>query len=443
MRPPRRITIVAALAVAGAAAATGITASTAGAVAASAPSTDGPRIPINPLPPVPAEAGPIDTSRPTTVVGRGNAASCTETALRAAVAAGGIVRFRCGSATATIRLTQPLVAPADKDTVIDGRHLVVLDGGGRTQILRSARQNFRANDRYLAVQRLRMVGGRDIGTGFRPRDGVKKCAWGYKEGGGGAIYTRDVNVRVWGVTFLDNRGPAIGPDVAGGAIYVVGTKRLTVANSVFRGNSASNGGAIGALHGESRIYNSVFDANRATGMLANYGGATGCPVFNHDEQGGAGGLGGAFYSDGFDPGDRFSGVRMTANRSGDLGGAVFRSAYWGLIPAVAKQEIVWQNSSFQRNSSPVGGGGAAYVNNSKFTLRNVSFTGNDAGQGDGGGLKITGVTLDAANVSFTGNASVWGGGIAHWQGGPEGPGTATRVVFSGNTPNDHVGDFPG
>jgi hypothetical protein len=442
--------MVAALAVASATATTGLTTSTAaaldGGVSSLAPASGlAPRAALlvsSPLPPVPAEAGPIDTSRPTTVVGKGTAASCTEASLRTAVALGGVVRFNCGTAVATIKVTRPLVAPSEKNTVIDGRDLIVLDGGGTSKILRSARQNFRVNDRYLAVQRLRMVNGRDVGTGYKARDGEKKCAWGYKEGGGGAIETRDVNVRVWGVTFLNNKGPQIGPDVAGGAIYAVGAKRLTVANSVFRGNSASNGGAIGALHTESRIYNSVFDANRATGILANFGGATGCPVFNHEEQGGAGGLGGAFYSDGFDPGDVFSGVRMVRNRSGDLGGAVFRSAYWGLIPGVAKQNIVWQTSWFAYNYSPVGGGGAAYVNNSKFRLRNVSFTSNNAGSGDGGGLKITGVTLDAMGVSFTSNTSVWGGGVAHWQGGPEGPGTATNIVFTSNTPNDYVGDFP-
>jgi hypothetical protein len=440
MRPPRR-RILLSVAVATTAALSGGALVTAGsAVGGGTPSAAPLQAAL--YPPLPADVRPVDTSRPTTVVGRGSAATCTETALRAAVAKGGVVRFNCGTAVTTIRITRTLVAPAEINTVIDGRNRIVLDGGGQTQILRATRQNFRANDRYLAVQSLRMIGGRSVGAGFRPRDGQKKCAWGYKTGGGGAIYTQDVNLRLWAVTFDNNRGPYLGPDVAGGAVYVVGAKRLTVAHSLFRGNSASNGGAIGALHVESRIYNSIFYNNRATGMLANFGGATGCPVFNHEEQGGAGGLGGAFYSDGFDPGDRFSGVRMTANRSGDLGGAVFRSAYWGLLPNVAKQTISWASSTFERNYSPVGGGGAAYVNNSRFVLRSVAFTDNNSGSGDGGGLKITGVTVDAAGVSFTRNKSVWGGGVAHWQGGPEGRGTATSITFTGNTPNPYVGDWP-
>jgi hypothetical protein len=309
----------------------------------------------------------------------GTASSCTESALSSAVAFGGVITFNCGSAVTTIKLTQLLVAPYLKDTVIDGNDRIVLDGGGTTQLLRAVGIDFRKNDRTLTVQRLTMTNGRDAGTGFKARNGQTTCAWDYKEGGGGAIYTSDVNLNVWGVNFINNKGPEIGPDVGGGAIRMVGAKTLTVANSTFRGNSASNGGAIGVLHVATKLYNTTFDANVATGTLANFANATGCPTFNHAEQGGAGGLGGAFYSDGFDPGDTFCGVRMSDN---------------------------------------------------------------DAGTGDGGALKLTGLTVSADDVSFTNNKASWGGGVAHWGGGLEGVGTAKNIRYSGNTPQDYVGDFP-
>jgi hypothetical protein len=385
--------------------------------------------------------GPLDVSRPTTVVGNGSASSCTETALRAAVATGGVVTFNCGGATTTIALGQPLVAPIDRDTTIDGADRIVLDGQGSTQILRAFRGDFRTSDRVLAVQRLQMIRGRDVGTGYVGRNGTSTCAWGYKEGGGGAIFTRDMNLRIWGVTFDGNRGPEIGPDVAGGAIYVFGAKQLIVNNSIFRNNSASNGGAIGLLQVGTEIHNTVFENNRATGQLANFGGASGCPVFNHAEQGGAGGLGGAFYSDGgFATNDLFSKVRMTGNSANNLGGAVFRSAYWGA--GGAKQTITWESSVFERNSTPLGGGGAAYVNNSLFVLRGTQFNGNAAGASDGGALKITGATVQASDLSVTNNSANWGGGIAHWGGGPEGVGSAVRITYSNNLPQDVVGDFP-
>jgi hypothetical protein len=393
-----------------------------------------------PSPPAVSGPGPLDVSSPASVIGTGAAWTCNENDLRAAVARGGVITFNCGGGTTTIALSATLVAPTDRDTVIDGGGRIVLDGQDRTQILRSFLGNFRTNDRVLAVQRLTMTRGRDWGTNYVGRNGNSVCAWGFKEGGGGAIYTRDVNLRVWGVTFDNNHGPQVGPDVAGGAIYVFGAKSLTVNNSAFRNNTASNGGAIGVLHVGTQLHNTTFDNNRATGQLANFGGASGCPVFNHAEQGGAGGLGGAFYSDGFNTDDLLSNVRMSDNASNDLGGAVFRSAYWGM--GYGKQYITWENSRFERNRSPVGGGGAAYVNNALFTVSNTVFDGNDAGAGDSGALKITGATVQIYDVTVSNNRAVWAGGIGHWGGGPEGVGWSTRVNFSNNTPNDFAGVFP-
>ena len=382
---------------------------------------------------------PVDVNQPDAVVGDGSAASCSERAARTAIARGGVIVFNCGTAAVTITLGRPLVASADEDTTIDGGDLITLDGQNTTQILRVESQGFRANAHVLAVQRLTMTRGNDRGTGYRSRQGDSLCAWGYRSGGGGAIYAKDVNVRVWGSTFLDNHGPQIGPDVAGGAIYVLGAQSVTVNNSVFRNNSASNGGAIGLLHTSAIIHNSVFEGNQARGTMANYGGVKGCPSFNHPEQGGSGGLGGAFYSDGFDRGDEFWNVHMVGNRSNSLGGAVFRSAYWGLRSRVAKQTIRWENSTFERNRSLHGGGGGAYVNNSLFILRNVSFDANDGGNGDGGGLKITGVTLRASDVSFSNNRATVGGGVAFWGSGLEGTGSATDVRQANNAPDNGVG----
>ena len=163
-------------------------------------------------------------------------------------------------------------------------------------------------------------------------------------------------------------------------------------------------------------------------------------MFNHAEQGGAGGLGGAFYSDGFNSDDVFDKVRMSDNSSGSLGGAVFRSAYWGM--GQGKQTFTWTNSRFERNRSPVGGGGAAYVNNSLFIVRNSVFDANDAGAGDGGALKITGATIQFSGVSVTNNRANWGGGIGQWIAGPEGVGTSGSMTFSNNLPQDTAGVFP-
>ncbi|MDB4989665.1 MAG: hypothetical protein JWN04_4843, partial [Myxococcaceae bacterium] len=129
--------------------------------------------------------------------------------------------------------------------------------------------------------------------------------------------------------------------------------------------------------------------------------------------------------------------------SGDLGGAVFRSAYWGLISSVGKQTITWEKTTFDSNRSTTGGGGAAYVNNSFFTLNDVTFHANDAGSSDGGGLKGNGLTLSANNVTFSNNKAAYGGGVADWSAaGPGGVGTASNIHFSGNMPNDSIGIWP-
>ncbi len=72
-------------------------------------------------------ASPADTSSPTTIVGDGTSASCTEAAFRSAVAGGGIVTFNCGAAPVTISVTSEV--PVGKDTTIDGAGQVTLAGG--------------------------------------------------------------------------------------------------------------------------------------------------------------------------------------------------------------------------------------------------------------------------------------------------------------------------
>lgn len=395
----------------------------------------------------------VNTRAPDQVVGTGSPESCTEESLRAAVLAGGIVTFSCGTSATTITITEPLVAPADKDTVIDGADKIILDGGGTTQILRATRDNWYSNDNILTVQGLEFRGGRDVGTDFVARSGTSICSWGYRHGGGGAILVNDVGLHVIDCTFEDNQGPALGPDVAGGAIYAAGVRDITVVGSRFHGNGAANGGAIGVLHGTVKLVNVVFDENEATGEGANFVANANCPLFNHLDQGGAGGLGGAFYIDGFDPDLLLCGVTFTQNSAHNLGGALFRSAYWGLVDPAnvgdgvpGKRSNGMQTTTFDRvtmtqNVTTEGGGGGAYVNNSLFTVLDSTFTSNDAGEGDGGALKITGATFDVEKAAFSGNQAAWGGAFTHWgPGADDDTGTRSDLSFSNNSPNDYATD---
>src|SRR4051794_13766684 len=86
--------------------------------------------------PVPPAARAADTSHPDHVIGNGTPASCTSAKVVAAVAKGGIIRFRCGPGVVVIHMAATARVFNNKpDVVIDGRNRVILDGGGKRRIL--------------------------------------------------------------------------------------------------------------------------------------------------------------------------------------------------------------------------------------------------------------------------------------------------------------------
>src|SRR3569623_1875978 len=241
----------------------------------------------------------VDTSNATTVVGSGTADSCTFSQLQAAVAKAGVITFDCGDAPVTIHVTSTLKLVTTKDTVIDGGRKITLDGGGAVQILNFDSANFQANDHGLTLQHLALANGRMTPTQAIPT-APAPCSQGWDDGQGGAVYVRDGSLTVIDCIFTGTQAAQLGPDTGGGAIYVLGSKAGTViAGSTFIGNSASNGGAIGSLFSKMSIYDSLLQANMATGNGANYDDASMCSVINNGQnEGGSGGNGGAVYNDG-------------------------------------------------------------------------------------------------------------------------------------------------
>src|SRR6185503_7376438 len=76
---------------------------------------------------------PVDTQSPEALVGDGSPGSCTEAALKTAVAGGGTVVFNCGAAPVTITVTSQVMI--SKETILDGHGLVTLSGGGTSRML--------------------------------------------------------------------------------------------------------------------------------------------------------------------------------------------------------------------------------------------------------------------------------------------------------------------
>jgi hypothetical protein len=268
---------------------------------------------------VPAAARAVDTSKPARVIGKGTAASCTSSAVVAAVAKGGIITFNCGPQPVTITMKATAkVRNASSLVVLDGGGLVTLSGEGKRRILyqntcdqaqgwtTSHCQN-QATPR-LVVQNLRFADGNS--TGQRAEGG-----------GGGAIFVRGGRFSVVNSTFVRNRCDSTGPDLGGAAIRVLSqynNQPVYVTASTFggangQGGSCSNGGALSSIGVSWVVLNSVLSYNSAIGAGANpaRAGTSG------------GGSGGAIYADGNNFTIRIAGTRVEHNKAKEGGGAIF------------------------------------------------------------------------------------------------------------------------
>ncbi|MEW2539511.1 hypothetical protein [Micromonospora chalcea] len=264
---------------------------------------------------VPAEARPVDTSRPTRTVGSGTPASCTSEAVVKAVAAGGVITFDCGPApvTITMKATAKVVNSHGPRIVLDGGGTVTLSGSGKRRVLYmntcDQAQGFTTSHcqnqdhPQLTVQNLTFADGDS--TGERTEGG-----------GGGAIFVRGGRFKVVNSRFVGNRCDRTGPDLGGAALRVLSqfeNKPVYVVSSTFTGGVCANGGALSSIGVSWTVLNSVFRDNRAVGTGANpaRGGTPG------------GGSGGAIYCDGNEFAVRIAGTVIEDNSANEGGGAIF------------------------------------------------------------------------------------------------------------------------
>ncbi len=267
---------------------------------------------------IPPEAAAVDTSNPDIVIGDGTPASCTSAAVVAAVAQGGVITFDCGPDPVVIEMdtTAKVFNDTGPEIVIDGGGLVTLSGKGERRILymntcdpaqvwtTSHCQN--QDHPRLTVQNLTFVDG--DATGDSPE-------------GGGAIFVRGGRFKIVNSRFFRNRCDPSGPDVAGGAVYVLSQYQglpVYVTSSTFGGeagygNVCSNGGGIGSIGVSWTIINSLFTHNDAIGWGANPA-RSGTP---------GGGNGGAIANDGNTYTLDVRGTRIHENHASEGGGAIF------------------------------------------------------------------------------------------------------------------------
>ena len=264
--------------------------------------------------PVPAAGRPVATTHPSHVVGHGTPASCSNEAVVAAVRAGGLIRFSCGSQPVTIRMgTTAKVMNTTRQLVLDGGGLVTLSGGGRRRILymdtcdpaqvwTTSHCQDQASPK-LVIQNLTFTDGDSNGERF---DG----------GGGGAVFARGGQLRIVNAVFAGHRCERNGPDIGGGAVRALSQYRslpVYVVNSRFTANVCSNGGALSSIGVSWTVLNSRFVANRAIGIGANPA-QSGTP---------GGGSGGAIYNDGDRMTLSIAGSSFVDNHANEGGGAIF------------------------------------------------------------------------------------------------------------------------
>jgi|SRR5579883_2489702 len=373
-----------------------------------------------------APIGPADVSHPTTVVGDGTAASCTEQALAAAVAGGGVITFRCGPSM-TIPVTSTIQLPIDKDTVIDGAGVVSLDGGGTTRVFEFNSPNYRATRTTVTLQNLSIVHGKATGTPIPTAPAP--CSQGFEiDGSGGAIFVRDGVLHVVGVQFSDNHAASPGPDVGGGAIYAEGSLDVTVVSSLFSGNSGSNGGAIGSLNSDLTLIEDTFSNNQATGSGANT--VTSACTVDGGESGNGGNSGAVGIDGGSDGTVTVCGCTFSHNSAGALGGALARTA------DAAMQALNVDQSTFDSNTAAQGGG-AMYVHNCVLAVSASTISNNTAP--GGGGIQADSTTVQLVNDTFASNTATGGlgGGLALFSGG----GSVRSCTFAANQAQGGSGHF--
>ncbi len=388
-----------------------------------------------------------DISNPKTIVGSGTPASCTEQALQAAVALGGVITFNCGSQPVTIPITSQEAFRNDMDTVVDGGNKITLKGNGATRLFIAESGTapwyggtppfYQSTHTSITFQNITLTHGRSSGTALPPLPpgASPTCSQGTEiDGGGGVIYVRDMVLHIINSTIVHNHAAPLGPDVAGGGVYALGSVEVTVQGSLFKDNDGSNGGAIGMLQSNFKAVNCVFQTNSALGHDGNHNiPSSGCPINQGQYQVGDGGNAGAVYLDGQGTtGPHFCGDLFTQNQAGTnaQGGAIIGAGDLGT------QNLTITQSEFDGNRGNHGGAVYAYENN--LAITRSTFNNNTAATG--GAVEANYIQLTASNNTFFGNsASTNIGALALFTSS----GTLLNNTFVGNTSPHHPVLYPG
>ncbi|VAW32475.1 hypothetical protein MNBD_CHLOROFLEXI01-3291 [hydrothermal vent metagenome] len=336
------------------------------------------------------------TAKGAGVVGSGTPASCTETALDAALSGGGSVSFNCGGSH-TITLTSEKTITSS--TTLDGGGQITLSGSGSTRLFNLqngatlALQNITLQDGFsssnggaIYVERLSTLtlSNSAINNSTAANGGaIALNGWGSGDAGGTLTVTDS--------SFSGNISTAAaipGGGNGGGALYITGGSTATISSSTFSNNQSVNGGGIHILGANLTVTDSIFNGNVA------------------DNSAGGGG-GGAIYVDGT---KNFSGTidiassSFTGNHSNQLGGAIFS------FPEGNGSTLIDQSLFDGNYALGSGQGGAIYhqsaTSNGALSVSNSTFANNYAHANDGTASSGGALWLLDAPVTITSSTFV-------------------------------------
>jgi predicted outer membrane repeat protein len=353
----------------------------------------------------PGRLAPLPALGRVEVVGTGDAESCSEQALRTAVAnlvaaGGGTITFDCGGPQ-TIRLTSALQVKSAKDqtVIVDGSNLISISGVGRTRIFDL--------DNYtnFVVQRLTLQDGFVAAGEPEVTNRPSNSGAAIRHPWFGTLQAIDVR-------FVGNQCESRDGEIGGGAIYAGGLTLAVLSGCEFVGNVASNGGGILNRGSNLTIVDCRFAGNAALGVGD-----------------GQYGNGGGVYIDGMNyenPGGDFlmCGTVFEGDTAMTHGSGMFSYYYEGSAAVI--RDCVFDGNKFDNGGK---GSGALYHEAAPLTLTGTTFSNNTGGEHAGAiflGQKseafITNCTFAANRVSTNGGGLFNGAAIAHF----------TNCTFSGN-----------
>jgi Zn-dependent metalloprotease len=311
------------------------------------------------------------------VVGDGTPASCTDTALGAAMANAGAITFSCGAAPHTILVSNARTINAD--TSLDGGGLITLQAHGSRHFYVSPGATFTLT--HIALTS------------------------GYFNGDGGSVRNNGALV-IANAQFISN---TTATSFSGGAIVSYGP--LTITNSLFENNSGGSGGAVYPrwTAATTTIADSVFRNNRTLNTSNGYGGAiliwddASANVINSTFEHNQAELGGAIYNTA-NSSLALQGTTIFSNTAVQRGGAIYNEA-----------ELTMTNTSLMENAAGYFGGGlfnaGGSVIASNSRINGNHFNSPNSSEEYGGGIYNASGSVALTATELRGNTGRRGAGI--------------------------------